>query len=44
MDIKRSDLGSMLWENYEELRAGMDASHYKDYVLIRQSIKYISAK
>jgi len=33
MAIKKSDLYSSLWASCDELRAGMDASQYKDYVL-----------
>ena len=31
--IKKSDLYSSLWASCDELRGGMDASQYKDYVL-----------
>ena len=33
MAIKKSDLYSSLWASCDELRGGMDASQYKDYVL-----------
>jgi type I restriction enzyme M protein len=33
MAIKKSDLYSSLWAFCDELRRGMDASQYKDYVL-----------
>jgi type I restriction enzyme M protein len=33
MAIKKSDLYSSLWASGDELRDGMDASQYKDYVL-----------
>ena len=33
--IKKSDLYSSLWASCDELRGGMDASQYKDYVLAR---------
>jgi type I restriction enzyme M protein len=44
MAIKKSELYSSLWEMCNELRGGMDASEYKDYVLIMLFIKYISDK
>jgi type I restriction enzyme M protein len=34
MALKKSELDSSLWENCDELRGGMDASQYKDYVLV----------
>src|SRR5262249_24415366 len=42
MAIKKSDLYSSLWSSCDELRGGMDASQYKDYVLVLLFIKYIS--
>jgi type I restriction enzyme M protein len=42
--IKKSDLYSSLWASCDELRGGMDASQYKDYVLFMLFIKYISDK
>lgn len=44
MAIKKSDLYSSLWESCNELRGGMDASQYKDYVLVLLFVKYISDK
>ena len=44
MSIKKSDLYSKLWASCDELRGGMDASQYKDYVLVLLFIKYISDK
>ena len=44
MAIKKSDLYSSLWASCDELRGGMDASQYKDYVLILLFIKYVSDK
>ncbi|HWF62663.1 MAG TPA: type I restriction-modification system subunit M [Nitrospira sp.] len=44
MAIKKSDLYSSLWASCDELRGGMDASQYKDYVLVLLFIKYISDK
>lgn len=42
MAIKKSELYSSLWASCDELRGGMDASQYKDYVLVLLFIKYIS--
>jgi type I restriction enzyme M protein len=42
--IKKSDLYSSLWASCDELRGGMDASQYKDYVLFMLFIKYVSDK
>ena len=44
MAIKKSELYSSLWAGCDELRGGMDASQYKDYVLVMLFIKYISDK
>ena len=44
MAIKKSDLYSSVWASCDELRGGMDASQYKDYVLFMLFIKYISDK
>ena len=44
MAIKKSELYSSLWKSCDELRGGMDASQYKDYVLILLFIKYVSDK
>ena len=33
MPLKKSDLYASLWASCDELRGGMDASQYKDYVL-----------
>jgi type I restriction enzyme M protein len=40
MAIKKSELYSSLWASCDELRGGMDASQYKDYVLVMLFIKY----
>lgn len=42
MTIKKSDLYSSLWKLCDELRGGMDASQYKDYVLVLLFVKYVS--
>lgn len=44
MAIKKSELYGSLWASCDELRGGMDASQYKDYVLVLLFIKYISDK
>ena len=44
MAIRKSELYSKLWASCDELRGGMDASQYKDYVLVLLFIKYISDK
>lgn len=44
MAIKKSELYSMLWKSCDELRGGMDASQYKDYVLVILFVKYVSDK
>ncbi|MFL6211812.1 MAG: N-6 DNA methylase [Pyrinomonadaceae bacterium] len=44
MAIKKSGLYSSLWASCDELRGGMDASQYKDYVLFMLFIKYVSDK
>lgn len=44
MAVKKSDLYSSLWASCDELRGGMDASQYKDYVLFMLFIKYVSDK
>jgi type I restriction enzyme M protein len=41
MAIKKSGLCSSLWAPCNELRGGMDASQYKDYVLFM--MQYASA-
>src|SRR5690606_28237967 len=44
MAVKKSELYSSLWQSCDELRGGMDASQYKDYVLTLLFIKYVSDK
>ncbi len=44
MALKKSQLYTSLWQSCDELRGGMDASQYKDYVLFMLFIKYISDK
>jgi len=40
--LKKSELYSSLWQSCDELRGGMDASQYKDYVLVLLFVKYVS--
>ena len=44
MAIKKSDLYASLWASCDELRGGMDATQYKDYVLFLLFIKYVTDK
>src|SRR6202163_240818 len=44
MAIKKSELYSSLWQSCDELRGGMDASQYKNYVLVLLFVKYVSDK
>src|SRR5437762_13960389 len=42
MAVKKSELYSSIWASCDELRGGMDASQYKDYVLVLLFVKYVS--
>ncbi len=44
MALKKSELYSSLWKSCDELRGGMDASQYKDYVLVLLFVKYVTDK
>lgn len=44
MVLRKSDLYRSLWESCDELRGGMDASQYKDYILTLLFVKYVSDK
>ncbi len=44
MAIKKSELYNKLWKSCDELRGGMDASQYKDYILVLLFIKYVTDK
>ncbi len=44
MAIKKSELYSSLWKSCDELRGGMDASQYKDYILTLLFVKYVTDK
>ena len=40
--MKKSELYGSIWKSCDELRGGMDASQYKDYVLTLLFVKYVS--
>ena len=42
MPLRKSHLYSSLWQSCDQLRGGMDASQYKDYVLTLLFMKYVS--
>jgi type I restriction enzyme M protein len=42
--LKKSDLYRSLWASCDELRGGMDASQYKDYILTLLFVKYVTDK
>jgi type I restriction enzyme M protein len=42
MAVKKSELYSSLWQSCDELRGGMDASLYKDYILTLLFVKYVT--
>jgi type I restriction enzyme M protein len=42
--VKKSELYSSIWSACDQLRGGMDASQYKDYVLALLFVKYVSDK
>src|SRR5690606_38138318 len=44
MAIRKTDLYQSIWESCDALRGGMDASQYKDYVLVLLFAKYVSDK
>lgn len=44
MAIKKTELYSSLWASCDQLRGGMDASQYNDYVLTLLFMKYVSDK
>src|SRR5213594_402941 len=44
MALKKSELYSSLWQSCDEMRGGMDASQYKDYVLVLLFVRYVSDK
>ena len=44
MALKKSQLYASLWQSCDQLRGGIDASQYKDYVLTLLFMKYVSDK
>ena len=44
MAIKKSELYSRLWKSCDQLRGGMDASQYKDYILVLLFMRYVTDK
>lgn len=44
MALKKTDLYRSLWRSCDELRGGMDASQYKDYILTLLFVKYVTDK
>lgn len=42
MAVKKSVLYASLWSSCDELRGGMDASLYKDYILTMLFVKYVT--
>ncbi|MEO9827598.1 MAG: class I SAM-dependent DNA methyltransferase, partial [Paracoccaceae bacterium] len=44
MAVKKSQIYSSLWASCNALRGGMDASIYKDYILVLLFVKYVSDK
>ena len=44
MALRKSHIHASLWQSCDQLRGGMDASQYKDYVLTLLFMKYVSDK
>lgn len=44
MVMKKSELYSRLWKSCDQLRGGMDASQYKDYILVLLFMRYVTDK
>ena len=44
MVLKKSDLYISLWKSCDELRGGMDASQYKDYILTLLFVKSLRVR
>lgn len=44
MAIKKSELYGKLWKSCDALRGGMDASQYKDYILVLLFMRYVTDK
>jgi type I restriction-modification system DNA methylase subunit len=43
MALKKSELYSSIWSTCDELRGGMDASQYKNYVLVLLLVKCLAS-
>lgn len=41
MAVKKSEIYRSLWASCDQLRGSMDASQYKDYVLVLLIMKYV---
>lgn len=44
MPIRKSQLYTTIWDSCDQLRGGMDASQYKDYILVLLFVRYVSDK
>lgn len=44
MAVKKTELYASLWASCDELRGGMDASQYKNYILTLLFVKYVTDK
>ena len=44
MAVKKSELYNTIWKSCDELRGGIDASQYKDYVLVLLFMRYATDK
>lgn len=44
MALKKSQLYNSIWKACDSLRGGMDASQYKDYVLVLLFVRYVTDK
>ena len=44
MAVKKNEIYSSLWASCDQLRGGMDASQYKDYILTLLFVKYVTDK
>lgn len=42
--MKKSELYNRLWKSCDQLRGGMDASQYKDYILVLLFMRYVTDK
>lgn len=44
MAVKNSEINNSLWSGCDQRSGGTHASQYKDYVLVRLLVKYVSDK